>query len=56
MLRSLVNGVLRSRGGRARGGHGGGPSTGNGGGLGGATRGGGAGSAMGLASRFLRRR
>ena len=55
MLRSLVNGVLSNRGGGTRGGYGGGMSRGAGG-MGGATRGGGMGSAVGLASRFLRRR
>ena len=62
MLRSLVNGVLSNRGGGTRGGYGGtrggygGGMSRGAGGMGGATRGGGMGSAVGLASRFLRRR
>lgn len=58
MLRNLVNGVLSNRGGATRGGGNGGGVSRGAGGLGGATRGGGGGmgSAVGLASRFLRRR
>ena len=58
MLRSIVNGVLSNRGGATRGGYGGGTGAGGmrrGTGMGG-SRGAGMGTAVGLASRFLRRR